>query len=141
MKLHHVVVTILCTSTFSTIHYSQLVPHMQCVCTTQPFISFLLPCCTNAVYLPFLSLGTTSGVTTHQLARGDDAHSPPINISGGFPFANSTETVVYVSLQVHLCMGDGISKVQYSKVKKCLPSQIYTVDLESFIVTIFLWFA
>lgn len=71
--------------------------------------SHLSPFCYPVVvYLPFLSLGTTSGVTTHQLARGDDAHSPAINISGGFPFANSTETVVYVSLQVHLCMGDGI---------------------------------
>jgi len=54
-----------------------------------------------AAHLQFLSLRTTSGVTTQMLNRGDDEYSSPINIPGGFPFANSTETVVHVRVVLY----------------------------------------
>ena len=47
--------------------------------------------------LPFIELDTTPGVNTEFLPLQNDGISSMINVSTGFPFANATQTTVYVS--------------------------------------------
>lgn len=53
-----------------------------------------------AVWLPFLNLSDTVGVSTFQLSPGDDESSASINIPNYFIFGNSEQSEVYVSLSV-----------------------------------------
>lgn len=63
--------------------------------------------CDTAVQdtLPFLDLGTTPGVDRVFLERLDDITSLAINITYGFPFANTTHNSSYVSLCCIVCSG------------------------------------
>ena len=47
--------------------------------------------------LPFIELDATPGVNTEFLPLQNDGISNMINVSTGFPFANDTQTTVYVS--------------------------------------------
>lgn len=49
--------------------------------------------------LPFLTLGSTPGVSKFALSQFDDGFSLSINITEGFLFGFNTETVLYVSIQ------------------------------------------
>ncbi len=46
--------------------------------------------------LPFIELGATTGVRTVSLLAQNDGVSGVINVPTGFPFANTTQTTVYV---------------------------------------------
>lgn len=48
--------------------------------------------------MPFLSLGTTVGVSRVFLSFPDGRHSDSIsiNVPGGFPFSDTNQTTVYV---------------------------------------------
>jgi len=50
--------------------------------------------------LQFLALGATPGVTRIFLPKIDDGFSSAITITKGFLFGFTTETVVYVSIQL-----------------------------------------
>ena len=50
--------------------------------------------------LPFIELGTTTGVGTSALPAQNDGVSGVINVPIGFAFANTTQTTVYVSIVV-----------------------------------------
>ena len=50
-----------------------------------------------SVWLPFLNLSSTPGITTMFLGRLDDGNSDPIPIPTGFPFGNAVQTVAHVS--------------------------------------------
>ena len=48
-------------------------------------------------YLPFLGIGSTSGLTPHDLPNEVDSSSAPVPIPGGLPLGITNQTIVYVS--------------------------------------------
>ena len=57
------------------------------------------PLCSSG-YLPFVLLGTTDAVETVYLPKFDDGVSVQISIPTGFPFGNSNQSSVYVSILI-----------------------------------------
>ena len=52
------------------------------------------------VWLPYLDLQNTPGVTTFTVPRVDDGHSPSIHIPIGFPVGNDKLFNVFVSRKI-----------------------------------------
>ena len=83
---------------------NQPVTMLKCMCNNVIQLQFnsFLP-----ASLPFLEVGSSDATLTGSLPRGSDVYSDPIpiNLTNGFPFSNSSESVIYVSLlQYSLCI-------------------------------------
>ena len=63
------------------------------------FLAFCINFTAAFTHLPFLDLGATSGVARVFLSRADNGTSSAIHIPVGFPFADGTENVTYVSVR------------------------------------------
>ena len=59
-------------------------------------------------YLTFLELGNTTGVTRTYIESVLDGSSSVITIPGGFPFGNTNQTSVYVSLVGIILVDSGL---------------------------------
>ena len=61
------------------------------------YISICAAASVSVSPMPYITLGTTTGVATLSVPSYDDGVSARIRVPVGFPFGNSTHTRVYVS--------------------------------------------
>ncbi len=73
---------------------------MRLTCT---YSLLLLPDPEDVSYLPFLPLGTTTGIETISVPPFDDGSSSAIPITIPFPVGVTQHTVVYVRKLMYVC--------------------------------------
>eukprot|EP00731_Ephydatia_muelleri_P019739 Em0012g564a len=79
--------------------------------------------CTNRDYLPFISLGTISGVPTLPIPKVDDGYSSPIYVSQSFPFKSASgiqyaNTVYNIAVMVNYVLLEDLP--QWKAELKCV---------------------